>query len=216
MALLLLIACTNEVASDIALVSEEADTFLQTPEPEPEATPTPEEEDEPTEESVVSSPEPEPIPTPESAHEPSANMFSFPFSFSTEDLHGDQVTAASLGEKEIFFVYFWTTWCSACVDSIPNLAELAEIYGDRVGFMSLLGDFATARDTAIRITEGAGVAFITVDATHDDFNPLMELLSSGFVPTSVIIGRDGNVIGDQIVGGGMERFQEAIEDALGR
>ena len=121
----------------------------------------------------------------------------------------------SLGEKEMFFVYFWTTWCNTCVRTMPDLANLAEMYDGRVGFFSLLGDFDRGRETAIRIKEESGVQFFTFNANHYEFNELMEALHTGFVPTSVIIGRDGNIIGEPIVGGGINRLQTAIENALG-
>ena len=105
-----------------------------------------------------------------------SDTFLFPFEFTAEDLYGNQLTAESLGEMEIFFVYFWTTWCPACVQGMPGLAELAEEFGDRVGFISLLGDFATARDAAINIVNNAGVSFPTLDAEHSDFQPVMELM----------------------------------------
>ena len=149
---------------------------------------------------------------PEIASQPAQG--SFPFAFSTEDLHGNIVSDASLGEKDLFFVYFWTTWCPACVNSMPGLMDLADEFGDDIGFITLLGDFDTARDTALRITEDA--PFYTVDAHDSDLEQLMELVQSGFLPTSVIIDANGNVIGEQIVGGGIARLRTAIEDALGR
>jgi len=136
---------------------------------------------------------------------------AFPFSFSTLDLHGNPVTEESLGQKELFFVYFWTTWCPSCVRAIPGLEELAQEFSDRVGFLTLLGDFTANQATAISITEGT--SFITVDANIDDFFYLMELLDSGFVPTSAIIGAEG-MIGEQIVGGSIDRFRAAIEEVL--
>jgi len=184
------------------------------PAQEPPEAPAPSKTPEPPVSTLAPTLSYKPTPSPEPTPEPIADTFSFPFPFSAEDLHGNPVTAATLGEREIFFVYFWTTWCFSCVESMPVLAELADMYGDRVGFITLLGDFDTAQDAAIRITEEAGAPFITANALHSDFQPLMELLNSGFVPTSVIIGRDGNVIGGQIVGGGAERFLVAIHDAL--
>jgi len=139
----------------------------------------------------------------------------FPFGFTAEDLRGNEVTEAALGEKELFFVYFWTTWCPSCVRGIPGLAELAEEFGDRVGFLSLLGDFGTARESAITITENAGAPFITVDARLGELAGVMGLVGSWFVPTSIIIDASGNVIGEQIVGAGTDRFRAAIEAALG-
>ena len=170
----------------------------------------------------ISTPTPTPVstpsPTPEITSPPleieAANTFPFPFSFTAEDLHGNQVTAESLGEKELFFVYFWTTWCPSCVRSIPGLVDLAEEFYGRVGFITLLGDFDTAQDTAIRITEDAGASFITMNSRNDDFYDLMGLLASGFVPTSVMIGADG-MVGEQIVGGNISEFRTAIERTIG-
>ena len=147
---------------------------------------------------------------------PEASSSAFPFPFTAYDLHGNHVTEAVLGDKDMFFVFYWSTWCPSCIQALPELTQLASEFGDRMGFISLQGDFFTARDAGIRIVENAEVPFITVPALHHEFQDLMELLRSGFVPTSVIIDRDGNVIGDQIVGRGLERFQSAIEYALGR
>jgi thiol-disulfide isomerase/thioredoxin len=182
---------------------EENSNSVATPEPTPDAIPAPTLM--PTLESTL-------IPTPEPTQ---ANAtFPFPFRFSAVDLHGNSITEETLGEMEAFFVYYWTTWCISCVEGMPDLAQLAQSYVGRVGFISLLGDFETARDTAIRITNHSGIPFITVDANHYELQSLMVMLDSGFVPTSVIIGRDGNVIGSQIVGSGIDRFQLAIENAF--
>jgi len=145
---------------------------------------------------------------------PDGETFSFPFSFLALDLQGNQISETTLGDKELFFVYFWTTWCPACVRSIPGLASLAEEFDDRVGFLSLLGDFADSADNAVRIKQAANAQFYTIDAINPDLLPLLELLDSGFVPTTVLIGADGNVIGEMIVGSSMDIFRSAIEDAL--
>ena len=177
----------------------ETDATTQAPEPTPTPTPTP---------------EPDPTPTPAPTPAPTANPFPFPFAFNAEDLHGNPVTQDALGEKEAFFIYFWTTWCPGCVDSMPDLASLARTYGDRVGFLLLLGDFETGRDTAIQIKENAGVPLLTVDAQHSDLQGVRALVNSGFVPTSIIIGKDGAPLVEQIVGGGLQRFTDAINSAL--
>ena len=142
--------------------------------------------------------------------------YAFPFPFTAEDLRGNLVTEASLGEKDLFFVYYWTTWCPACVNGMPGLSELADEFGDRIGFLSLLGDFGTARDIAIDITDGANAPFITVDAGHPDFADLVQLVQARFLPTSIIIDVYGNIIGEHIVGSSADAFRAAIEDALSR
>jgi len=34
----------------------------------------------------------------------------FPIEFTAEDLYGNTVTAASFGEKQLYYIYFWGTW----------------------------------------------------------------------------------------------------------
>ena len=139
----------------------------------------------------------------------------FPFEFTAEDLHGNIVTHSSFGERELFLLYFWTTWCGACIIAMPDMVLLADEFGERVGFVSLLGDFETGRRTAIQMTEDLNIPFFTMDAFHDDFAAFMHFVDSGFVPTAAIIDIDGNMIGEMIVGGNYARLRDAIESALG-
>ena len=126
------------------------------------------------------------------------------------------MTEASLGEKELFFVHLWATWCPPCIAEMPELAQIANDYGDRVGFIALLEDYQRGADAAIRITEASGVPFICVDARGEDFSTLLNMLNSGYVPTTVLIGSDGGMIGEQIIGAFGEGYKWLIEDALAK
>ena len=139
---------------------------------------------------------------------------SFPFEFAAEDLHGNTVTHVSLGERELFLLYFWTTWCGACVVAMPDMVRLANEFGAKVGFVSLLGDFETGRRVAIQMTEDLNIPFFTMDANYTGFEAFIHFVQSGFVPTTAIIDIYGNMIGEMIVGGGYARLREAIEAAF--
>ena len=86
--------------------------------------------------------------------EPVAN---FPFAFAAEDLFGNMVTHEDLGNKELFVVHLWATWCGPCVAGLPAMGSLYEEFGDRVGIIGLLIDYDTARERALDITNNAGV-----------------------------------------------------------
>ena len=143
---------------------------------------------------------------------PEGNFFPFPFS--QVNLHGDTITQVDIGEREIFFVYFWATWCPSCVSALPGLAELAEEFGDRVGFLSLLDDFFTGDISARNMTARAGIPFHTISSRMPAMEPVMAMLRSGFVPTSALFDLNGNMIGERIVGGNTNNFRAAIEAAL--
>jgi len=145
-----------------------------------------------------------------------SNTFPFPYVFSAEDIYGKRVTEKTLGEKEIFFVHYFATWCPPCVREMPDLAAIAKKYGDRVGFIGLLDDYAENKAAAIRLAENSGVPFFMVDAEHSDFRNLLKMVQSGYVPTTILIGKDGKVIGEQIVGAYGLKYANYIDKALGR
>jgi len=145
-----------------------------------------------------------------------SNTFIFPYAFTTEDIYGRRVTEKSLGEKELFFVHYLATWCPPCVREIPDLVTIAKKYGDRVGFIGLLDDYDTNKAAAIRLVENAGIPFILVDAEHSDFRNLLQMVKSGYVPTTILIGRDGKIIGEKIVGAYGLRYSNFIDRALGQ
>jgi thiol-disulfide isomerase/thioredoxin len=143
------------------------------------------------------------------------DAFAFPFAFSAEDIYGKRVTEKSLGEKEIFFVHYFATWCPPCVREMPDMAKMAKKYGDRVGFIGLLDDFQENKAAAVRLAEKAGIPFFMVDAGHKDFSSLLRMVQSGYVPTTVLIGRNGKIIGDQIVGAYGLKYADFIDKAIG-
>ena len=145
-----------------------------------------------------------------------SNTFTFPYAFTTDDIYGKRVTEKSLGEKELFFVHYFATWCPPCVREMPDLAAVARKYGDRVGFIALLDDYDTNKAGAVRLVENTGVPFIVVNAKHSDFRNLLKMVQSGYVPTTILIGRDGKIIGDQIIGAYGLKYANYIDKALGQ
>jgi len=193
------------VALVIIMISTLAacDSFLPgsgtppTPAAAPEATPG-------------SAPEPAPAPEPDPGEEkqkepkPSDDLpvtagRPFPFAFNTVDIYGNTVTEASLGEKELFFVHYWATWCPPCLSEMPDLAQLERDFSDRVGFLVLLGDFDN-KDGAIEIYREHDFPdipnSITVcgETTFSAQHEIMQMLDIMYVPTTVIIDADGNML----------------------
>jgi len=165
---------------------------VATPEPAPELTPGP-------------TPEPEPEPDPiVSVH----TRGLFPYAFSAEDIFGNTVTEQTMGEKELFFVYRWATWCGACVAGFPGIARMIEQYEDRAGFIMLLLDMDNASG-AISLLENYGIpntsAVVSVDGrdTFDTGLPFMVTLETGFIPEAVVMDAQGNVL-RHISGGGQD------------
>jgi len=143
---------------------------------------------------------------------PPTPLNPFPYEFSGKDLYGNTVTQDSLGNKELYFVHFWGTWCPPCIAEMPDIGRLEAAYGDRVGFFALVDDYAENLSGTINIIESAGIteAFIMIDAYEQSAAEIFELVQSGYVPTTIIISND-EVVGPLIGAHFYEGYAEILD-----
>ena len=140
----------------------------------------------------------------------------FPFSFSTQDLFGNTVTEETIGEKLLFFVHVWGTWCPPCVNEMPELAEIVREYEDRVGFIGLLDDFGSNPDGAINILTASDMpdSFINIEARLPELSDLFNILmQTRAVPTTILISSDGRMT-EPIAGALGARYALLIDSVL--
>jgi thiol-disulfide isomerase/thioredoxin len=117
----------------------------------------------------------------------------FKLEFTAQDIYANTVTEESFGDKKVYFIYLWATWCGACVQGMPELAEIARNYADDVGFIGLLSDFETDAARAVDIIESAGIpdSFIMINANEPSVSELLEAVTTGFVPSVVLLTEEG-------------------------
>ena len=96
---------------------------------------------------------------------------------------------------------------------MPGLALITDEFSDRVSFVTILIGLEQDRDEAIRITESVNAQFITIDANDSVFDSFGIYFTSGFIPETILIDGDGNIV-DSIVGGDADIYREAIQNAL--
>ena len=93
------------------------------------------------------------------------------------------------------------------------MASLTEELIDRVGFLTILIGLENDRDSAIRITESVDAKFLTVDFNESVYESFGFHFESGYIPETIFIDRDGNII-TSIVGGNADQYRQIIENAL--
>ena len=146
------------------------------------------------------------------------NSYSpFPFTFTTEDLYGNTVTEESLGDKRLFFIHYWATWCGPCMQEMPELAKIAKNYENNVGFIGLVGDYGSNLSGAKRIAESVGIpsSFIMVDAEAEDMEALLSMVQTGYIPTTAIIDGNGELLAESpLVGSYGEGYAEILDSLL--
>lgn len=157
----------------------------------------------------------------EAGHEEDASAAEAGFpsqmpSFTAKDLEGNTVTEDIFGEKDLTVVNIWGTFCSPCVAEMPELGEWAQSMPDNVQIIGLIVDISGDEDTkhhdlAVEITEKAEAEFIHVIA-NADLDPVMRWVVG--VPTTLFVDKEGNLVGEPIVGAYVDGYKTFVEEYL--
>ena len=132
--------------------------------------------------------------------------------FSEKDLNGNPLSASALKGK-VVLIDFWATWCGPCVHELPN-------------------DIATYKKLHAQGFEAIGVSLDSDRAKLDDFlkkqngmtwaqyfdgqgwqNKLAAKYGVESIPFTVLIGRDGKIIGTSLRA---ERLDAAVAAAIAK
>ncbi|MGP1613101.1 MAG: TlpA family protein disulfide reductase [Catonella sp.] len=124
--------------------------------------------------------------------------------FKGKDFDGNDVDESLFSKNEATLVNFWFNGCSACVNEMPALEEFnkklkekgAELIGINAGTASDEKGFAEAKE--ILSKQGATYRNLILPNDHEYVRKIFSF------PTTVIVDKNGNIVGDPIVG--------AIED----
>ena len=137
------------------------------------------------------------------------------FEFETETIDGDSVTSQELfGENEYTMVNIWTSWCVYCVREMPELEKMNQAFAEKgCGIVGVLFDAYQegGLEDAAAILDELEVTYpnVKVWKTWADEIPISA------VPTSFFVDREGNLVGEPIVGADLEAYESQLETLLG-
>ena len=118
--------------------------------------------------------------------------------FTAETLDGSEFSPETLAAADLTVLNIWQTTCPPCIREMPELAELERELPDRVRFVTWCLDGAYAAEETRSILSEAGFGGTTIISGDGD---LMEFLSTvQYTPTTVFIDREGNLIGEPVIG----------------
>lgn len=149
------------------------------------------------------------------ASEQSASGSKMP-TFTAKDLDGNTVTESIFSEKDLTVVNIWGTFCNPCIGEMPELGAWAKDMPDNVQLIGLVVDIAGDEDTehhdlAVSITQSADADFTHIVANQDFIDILQDVYG---VPTTMFVDKDGNIVGDPVVGAYVDRYKAFVEDYL--
>ncbi|KDR95762.1 Thiol-disulfide isomerase or thioredoxin [Peptoclostridium litorale DSM 5388] len=151
---------------------------------------------------------------PHSPEDKLAEVGSIP-DFSAKDTKGKDVDASIFEGHKLTMVNIWATYCSPCIEEMPELQGLyEEMKGRGVNVVGIIGDTPDAEneEMAMKIIDVKGVEFTNIIPD----GRLKDGLISTIVgyPTSVFIDKDGNMVGKPVVGSRSKEEYESIIDGI--
>ena len=99
---------------------------------------------------------------------------------------------------------------------MPDLQAISESMPDNAQLIGIVGDVKHMRSDeyveALAIAEENGVTFtnLIADRSMKFMNKVM------LVPMTVLVDSEGNVIGDPIIGSEVEKYKQALADAVNK
>ncbi|MBO4321101.1 MAG: TlpA family protein disulfide reductase [Treponema sp.] len=152
-------------------------------------------------------------PVEKNKQESTSSSVTFP-EFESPSLDGDIVTDDVFKGKDITLVHIWGTFCTPCIEEMPELAEWQKKLAPNVQVLGIICDLGSLDDSAEKeaaqkIVKDSGVEFTNVIASG---GILTYLTSVQFVPTSILVDSTGTIVGEPIVGARLEDYKKAVED----
>lgn len=131
--------------------------------------------------------------------------------FETVDLEGNKVTREIFAKTDLTVVNFWATYCSPCIDEMPELGEWSATMPENVQIIGIVVD-AAAEDSeeaklANQIVEKTGADFPHLVAKSEFDDMIAKLIG---VPTTFFVDSKGDFVGEPIAGADVDGYKEYV------
>ena len=118
-------------------------------------------------------------------------------------------TISGLTAEKPLYLNFWATWCPPCVAEMPAIEEMHKKYGDRINFAAISVD-ERAEDARVMIEKRG----MTVPVYTGNLNKMAQDYRLDAIPYSVLVGKDGAIIAEQVGGMSAAELEAFLAKAL--
>ena len=143
-------------------------------------------------------------------------------SFETETIDGEKVTDKIFQGNKVTMVNVWGTFCSPCINEMPDLEKLSEAYKEKgvrvIGIVSDTYDIYSKENLPDMIQEAKDIITQT-GVTYTNLLPSASLNKAKLdiifsVPTTYFLDENGEIIGIEFVGSRSYEQWSAILDGI--
>ncbi len=139
--------------------------------------------------------------------------------FKTTDLDGNEVTQDIFKKAHVTMVNIWATWCPPCRAELPDIGNLERAYREKgCAVVAICSDVTDEDDSALEeakeIIQDSKCDFVVLKK-NASLNAIYNNITA--YPTTLFFDKDGNVIGNIIIGGRSEEdFAKAFDELLAK
>jgi thiol-disulfide isomerase/thioredoxin len=135
-----------------------------------------------------------------------------PPAWTLKDLHGKTVSLSDFKGK-VVVLDIWATWCPPCRDEIPHFIELQDKYKDKGVTVVGMSVDSTGPEAVAKFAHDNKMNYPIVMA--DEATATAYGADQG-IPLTIVIGKDGQVIGRHMGLTDKETFEDEIHKGLGK
>ena len=143
-------------------------------------------------------------------------------SFQTVDIDGNDVDQSIFADYDLTMVNVWGTFCTYCLQEMPELGEISEEYADEgvqvVGIViDVLNEDLSVNTDQIELAREVAEK---TEANYPHLVPSIDLLYAGIAsirsyPTTFFVDKDGNMVGDVYSGAkSKDKWEDIIKETL--
>lgn len=135
--------------------------------------------------------------------------------FKTTDSNGNEVTEKIFADKDITMVNVWGTFCGPCINEMPELQRIYESLPDNANLIGITADVPEGMkdgvDNIKYIEEQTGVKYTNLVLDDSLMNFTRRFPG---VPATIFVDKDGNIIGDLVMGANIEAYIQNLQKVL--
>lgn len=124
------------------------------------------------------------------------------------DLDGNPVWLGDVDAPAV--VNFWASWCTFCIEEMPDFQRVHELAGDGVVIIGI--NRAEPLDIAQRFADETGAEYSLLLDTEDELASVYRVIG---MPTTLYIGADGRVAEVRIGFTTFDQIRESVEGITG-
>ncbi len=136
--------------------------------------------------------------TPAAESDGEATADSEKITFESTDTKGNTVTDAVFEDYDLTMINVWGTGCVPCIEEMPGLAKFHKELPENVNMLSVCVDYEADPGFAEDVLAESKASFTTLTVSDSLFQSVISKAQA--LPTTIFVDRDGNVVGEVILG----------------